>query len=69
MNASIDFWLDELDTQVMEPSPEQLHAIRAGVPPKTEQRAPGATRVDTVAGADGSCEWPTWSGVAAAALA
>jgi hypothetical protein len=33
MNASIDFWLDELDTQITELSADELRDLRAGVPP------------------------------------
>lgn len=46
MNASIDFWLDELDTQITEMSADELRDLRAGVPPRTspDSRASDASR-------------------------
>ena len=73
MNASIDFWLDELDTQVTQLSPEQLQTLRGGVATNNArdhraEPAEGAASARSASDASAG-EWPTWAGVAGPALA
>jgi hypothetical protein len=70
MNASIDFWLDELDTQQLQLSPEQLHALRApssGSVRETAAAVRPAARVERAA--VDAAEWPAFAAPAATALA
>jgi hypothetical protein len=70
MNASIDFWLDELDTQITELSAEQLRALRAGAvsSPARSERASSPPRA-SVAPREDRGDRPTWTALAAATLA
>ncbi|HUP22186.1 MAG TPA: hypothetical protein VNB06_04520 [Thermoanaerobaculia bacterium] len=74
MSASIDFWLDELDTQITQLSPDQLQALRegSGTCPVRERNADGGGAVErsaaTSAG-ESTTDWVTWTGVAAPGFA
>jgi hypothetical protein len=78
MNASIDFWLDELDTQITQLSPDQLQALREGsgtcpgTCPVRERKADGggvAERSAAASASESTSDWVTWTGVAATGFA
>jgi hypothetical protein len=74
MNASIDFWLDELDTQITQLSPDQLQALREGSGPRPvrERSTDGGGGAECTAAAstaESTSDWVTWTGVAAHGLA
>lgn len=69
MSASIDFWLDELDTQITELSPDQLQALRegSGTRPVRERNVDGGSVVARSAAAsagESTSDCVTWTGVA-----
>jgi hypothetical protein len=74
MSASIDFWLDELDTQITQLSPDELQALRerSGTHPVRERSTDdggGAERTAAASTAESTSDWVTWTGVAAPGLA